>query len=92
MYRITIRETGESFPCKPTESILAAMLRSRDRLIENGCCGGGCGICRMRISAGEYEKFKKMSRAHVSEANEQEGLVLLCCVQPRSDIVISQVG
>jgi len=46
----------------------------------------------MRIDSGEYEKIKRMSRAHVSEDEEKTGLVLLCCIQPRSDLVVSKAG
>ncbi|MDR2736354.1 MAG: 2Fe-2S iron-sulfur cluster binding domain-containing protein [Gracilibacteraceae bacterium] len=92
MYRITVRETGESFPCQSNEFVLAAMIRSRRGPVVHGCCGGGCGVCRMRIDSGEYEKIKRMSRAHVSEEEEKTGLVLLCCIQPRSDLVVSKAG
>jgi ferredoxin len=59
--------------------------------IKNGCCGGGCGICRMQIVSGEWEAFKPMSSAHVSEADLKQGIALLCCVQPRSDMLIAGV-
>ena len=32
-----------------------------------------------------------MSRAHVSEADETEDVVLLCCVKPGSDLLIEAV-
>jgi hypothetical protein len=32
-----------------------------------------------------------MSAAHVSESDLKQGIVLLCCVQPRSDLVIARV-
>jgi hypothetical protein len=32
-----------------------------------------------------------MSAAHVSGADKKEGIVLICCVQPRSDLVIARV-
>lgn len=44
----------------------------------------------MQIDDGQYEKVKTMSRAHVSETEEGAGIVLLCCVQPRSDLLISK--
>ena len=89
---MTISESGESFLCGEDEVVLAAMLRSRHGPIAYGCFGGGCGICRMRIAGGEYEKVKRMSRAHVSEADEENGIGLLCCIQPRGDMVISSAN
>ena len=44
----------------------------------------------MFIRTGDYEKVKRMSRAHVSEEEEKAGFALLCCVQPRSDLIISK--
>ena len=89
-YVITVSPGGESFPCRADEYVLTAMLRSGVGPIRYGCCGGGCGICKMRVVAGEYEKAKKMSRAHVSEIEELSGVVLLCCIKPRSDITIAK--
>jgi hypothetical protein len=45
----------------------------------------------MRISSGEWEAFKNMSVAHVTEDDKKEGIVLLCCVQPRSDLTVVRV-
>jgi len=84
---VTVRETGARFPCGSDESVLAAMLRTRCGPIRHGCCGGGCGVCRMRV-AGDYEKVRPMSRAHVSQADEREGIVLLCCIQPRGNLLL----
>jgi ferredoxin len=57
--------------------------------VQNGCCCGGCGVCRARIISGDFFAFKPMSAAHVTEADKKEGLVLLCCVQPRGDMLIA---
>ena len=89
MFTISVRETGESFPCGTNETVMAAMLRSRRGPLKCGCFGGGCGVCRMTIDAGRFEKVKRMSRAHVSEADERENVVLVCCVQPRENLIIS---
>jgi hypothetical protein len=45
----------------------------------------------MQIKAGEYQKVKRMSRAHVSEEEEKKGIVLLCCIRPQSDLIISKI-
>ncbi|MCL2058103.1 MAG: 2Fe-2S iron-sulfur cluster-binding protein [Oscillospiraceae bacterium] len=82
-------ETGGSFLCSKDEIVLSAMIRSRVGPIRHGCFGGGCGICRMRVVEGDYERVKRMSRAHVTAADEEKGVVLLCCITPRSDMVVS---
>lgn len=85
-YRIST--TTNSFCCREDEFILTAMLRSRGGPIHHGCCGGGCGVCKMRVAGGEYEIAKRMSRAHVTEFEQRAGVVLLCCIKPRSDLVL----
>lgn len=52
-----------------------------------GCRGGGCGVCRVRVSAGSYYT-KKMSRKHISAHDEEDGIVLACRLIPLSDLTI----
>ena len=82
--------TGEQFPCKAEESVLAAMRRTNAGPIRYGCFGGGCGACKMRVVSGSYRAYKPMSRAHVSIEEEQCGFALLCCIQPTSDVTLSE--
>ena len=89
-FQITIAETQLSFPCHYDETVLTAMFRLPMAPLHHGCCGGGCGICKMKIIAGTYVKFKRMSQAHVSPAEEANGIVLLCCIKPRSNLIISK--
>lgn len=87
-YRITDGATGESFLCHPDESLLAAMRRSGKGPIKTGCFGGGCGVCKVRILDGRYQAFKKMSRAHISPEEDEQNIVLACCVKPLSNITL----
>lgn len=50
-----------------------------------GCRRGGCGICRVRVVAGAF-RADKMSRAHISAEDEQQGLALSCCIYPLSEL------
>ena len=88
---ISVQGESVRFSCAANETIFAAMLRNRQGPVRYGCGGGGCGVCRMRIVSGPYETVKNMSRAHVSEEEQQQGKVLLCCIQPRGDIIIAPV-
>ena len=89
VYSVT-SSTGEVFPCREDESILAAMRRANAGPIRYGCFGGGCGACKMRIISGSFAVKKPMSRAHVSPEEEQSGIALLCCVSPMSDITLAE--
>ena len=60
-------------------------LKNMPRKLPVGCRRGGCGICRVRVLSGQY-RSGPMSRAHVSEQDEAEGVVLSCCVYALSDL------
>jgi len=60
-------------------------LRNMPRRLPVGCRRGGCGICRVRVLSGEYDSGP-MSRACVSAEDEAAGVVLACCIYPRSDL------
>lgn len=91
-YRIEVVPTNESFVCQDDEFIIAAMFREQCGPVHYGCSGGGCGICKMRIVSGDYLAAKKMSRAHVTAEEEEKGIVLICCVKPRSNLEIARVN
>jgi len=88
-HRILVRETGVAFYCDEDVPILNAMIHNGKGPMQHGCCGGGCGVCKARIISGDFFAFKPMSCAHVTEADKKEGVTLLCCIQPRSDMMIA---
>lgn len=90
-YTIKDAQSGTTFIGRDDESIFRAMHKSGRSIFKGGCEGGGCGICKVRILEGEYLVFKNMSRAHVSEEEESQGIVLACCVKPSGDIVLEKV-
>lgn len=90
-YTVVIEETGESFRCSPMESLLVGMERLGKKGIPVGCRGGGCGVCKVEITAGTYQK-RVMSREYVSPEDEEAGRVLACRVRPTSDIRLKVLG
>lgn len=54
---------------------------------QSGCRGGGCGVCKVRLAAGEVV-CEPMSRDHVSVAEESLGFLLACRAKPLSDLVL----
>lgn len=90
-HTVTVKPEGIVFNCREDEFVLSAMIRAGCGPLTYGCCGGGCGFCKARVEAGNFEAVKKMSRAHVSEKEQQEGIVLLCCIQPRTNIVVTLI-
>ena len=63
------------------------LLKGLPRKLPVGCRRGGCGICRARVLAGDF-RVTPMSRAHVSEADEAEGVVLACAIYAESDLTL----
>jgi len=90
-FNVLIEETGESFRCSPNESLLVGMERLGKKGIPVGCRGGGCGVCKVEITSGNYVK-RVMSREYVSVDDEAAGRVLACRVKPASDITLKVLG
>lgn len=90
-FQVTIESTGETFRCAEDANVLAAMEQSCCHSIPVGCRNGGCGACKVRITAGRF-LARKMSRAVVSAQEEAEGFVLACKTYPQSDISVHVMG
>jgi len=90
-YQVTIEETGEQYKCGEQENLLVAMSRSGRRGIPLGCRGGGCGVCKVEVTAGDYET-RAMSRQHVSEEDQASHRLLACRVFPRGDVSVKVLG
>lgn len=86
-YRISVINRNDDYLCREDKTLLVGMEQCNGHLIDVGCRGGGCGLCKIRILEGEFES-KRMSRAHISEQEEAEGYALACRIFPRSDMVI----
>lgn len=89
-YKVTDATTGNTFMADENDSLFFAMRRKHEGPITYGCGGGGCGACKIEILDGDFEIFKKMSRAHVSEQEQDSGIVLACCVKPKSNITLKK--
>ena len=91
-FTIQIQGAGQ-FLCKSDERVITAMERQiglcftapGGARIPVGCRRGGCGICRVQVLEGEY-RTDPMSRAHVTDGDELERIVLACCLYPQSDL------
>lgn len=63
-------------------------LKNMPRKLPVGCRRGGCGVCRVRVTDGDF-RTTPMSRAHVSAEEEAEGIVLACAIYPLGDLRLS---
>ena len=90
-YVVTVKDTDDVFLCDEDKTVLEGMVRLGRRGIPAGCRGGGCGVCKVQVTQGEYER-EVMSRQHVSEEDIDNGRVLACRIRPRSDLVVEVIG
>ncbi|THF55191.1 2Fe-2S iron-sulfur cluster-binding protein [Pseudothauera rhizosphaerae] len=90
-YDVLIEDTGEHYACLDSESVLEGMARLGRRGIPLGCRGGGCGVCKVQVTGGEYSR-QAMSRQHVDADDLQAGVVLACRISPCSDLCVRVVG
>ncbi|SHI29267.1 2Fe-2S iron-sulfur cluster binding domain-containing protein [Pollutimonas bauzanensis] len=90
-YTVIIEGTGETIICGGSKDLLQSMESLHRRGIPVGCRGGGCGVCKVHVTAGQYAT-RKMSRSCLSVEEEAEGIVLACKLFPRSDLVLRVVG
>jgi ferredoxin len=87
-YRIAVGE--HYFNCLADKTVLSAMQNEGFKCIPVGCCGGGCGICKVKVIEGSYKK-KIMSREKISIEDEKNGVVLACRIMPTSDLKIERL-
>jgi len=85
-FRVSVRPSGRQFTAEPTENILDAALRAGVGL-PFGCKDGACGSCKARVLSGELEQGWHAAPA-LSHEEHVAGMALLCCAQPRSDLVV----
>ncbi len=90
--QVTVADTGETYACALTESLLQGMIRLGRRGIPAGCVNGGCGVCKIRVLGGRTQATGPVSRAHVSLDEEALGYTLACRAAPQTDVRLEVAG
>ena len=90
-HQVFIENCASTYVCPSTHTVLRGMENLGRRNIPVGCREGGCGVCKVEILSGRWHA-RKMSRAHVSAEEEQQGRVLACCIWPDSDLRLRVLG
>ena len=86
-YTIRLSPPGDRLACRGDESVLGAILRSGARVLF-GCRGGGCGVCKMQLTAGRVD-HGRCSVAVLSEDDRAAGSFLSCQARPLSDLTVA---
>ncbi len=85
-FRVEFAKSGRIVECCPGTFILDAAREAGLRL-PSSCTKGMCGTCKSRLIAGTVD----MNHAGGIRPREiQQGLVLICCSRPTSDLVIDR--
>jgi CDP-4-dehydro-6-deoxyglucose reductase len=85
MYKIIAND--REYTCADSEDLLTAARKKGVFIIPTGCLGGGCGMCKIKIVEGQYERGK-CSKAVLNDAEREEHYSLACKTYPRSDMKI----
>ena len=85
-FSITVQPSGRQFEAAADESILSAGIRQGIGL-PYGCKDGACGSCKCKKISGEVIHGSHQEKALTPEEAAQ-GMILTCCAQARSDIVL----
>ncbi len=85
-HQCSILPSGRKFSVNEGETILQAALRV-GVVLPYGCKDGACGSCKAQITEGQVN-YGDYQRKALSDAERQQGGVLLCCATPLTDVVV----
>lgn len=85
-FTVTVLPSGKHFEAEPDETVLEAGLR-QGVVLPYGCKNGACGSCKARVTEGRIEQGPHQGGALTAQEAAQ-GLALLCCAYPRSDLAL----
>ncbi len=84
--QITVLPSKQDFLLEGQDTLLEAAMRAGIPL-NYGCSGGNCGLCKAKVVSGQVKK----TRPHdfvISEADKNQGCILLCSNTAVSDVVL----
>ena len=85
-YRVEFAKTRRVVECPENLTILDAARRAGMRL-PSSCAKGLCGTCKSKKLSGEVEMTHQ---GGIRQREIDQGMVLICCSRPRSDVVIDR--
>jgi methane monooxygenase component C len=73
--------------CRSDEDIITAALR-QGYLLLSDCREGSCSTCRGFLADGDYDELLPHSVHALTDAEEEDGLILACRLRPSTDLTI----
>jgi len=80
-------QTGFTIDCREDEDVVTAALRQGYILLTE-CREGVCSTCKGFLVDGDYDALLPHSIHALSPSEEEDGWVLACRLQPRSDLLL----
>jgi CDP-4-dehydro-6-deoxyglucose reductase len=74
--QVTLRPSGHQFTVEGHDTLLQAGLKA-GLALNYGCGNGSCGMCKVRVRAGQVAKVMPFDYP-LSEAEKQQGYTLMC--------------
>lgn len=84
--RVTLRPSNREFLVEGNDTLLEAALKA-GAAPSYGCGNGNCGLCKARVVSGEVRRLRP-SDYLLSEAEHQQGCVLMCVHTAVTDVVL----
>lgn len=75
----------KNFRCGEQDDILRAAMRAGIFDIPIGCCNGGCGMCKVLVLEGDFDRGL-CSMAVLNDSDREQHFSLACKTYPKSEI------
>lgn len=74
--------------CASNNDLLSSAIRARGVPFIVACRSGGCGVCKIKVISGEYERGI-CSKKTLPDEDREQNYSLACKTLPKSNMVIS---
>ncbi|WP_322051707.1 hybrid-cluster NAD(P)-dependent oxidoreductase [Paraburkholderia bannensis] len=85
-FKVTFAKSHREIDCGEHQHVLAAAREAGVRLPAS-CTQGMCGTCKVKLVSGQVEM---KHNGGIRQREIDQGMVLLCCSTPRSDLVVDK--
>jgi len=85
-FKVSLIPGAHQFDAAPDTTLLQAALDA-ELLVPYGCRDGACGACKAHLIAGEVEHGRSPLNT-LPDSERENGTLLMCCAQARSDLTI----
>ena len=85
-FKVTFAKSRREIQCGAHQTVLEAARQAGVRLASS-CSQGMCGTCKVKLVAGQVEMKHS---GGIRQREIDQGMVLLCCSKPLSDLVVDK--